>query len=58
MKVETINGFFDKEANEPRLAGNVFDCSEERAKELSDKGFVEMLEKTENKPSGSKKAKK
>lgn len=58
MKVETIRGFFDKEANEPRFAGNVFDCSEERAKKLSKKGFVEMLEKPANKPSGSKKAKK
>jgi len=49
VKVETIKGFVDKSTKEQRLVGKVFECSEKRAMELEEAGYVKILEKRQEK---------
>lgn len=49
MKVVTINGFTDAKEKKQRLAGDMFEASEERAKKLVDLGLVEVLDQPQTK---------
>jgi hypothetical protein len=40
MRVKTVRRFFDRETGQKRLEGDEFEVSQERAKNLSEKGFV------------------
>lgn len=58
MRVQAINGFIDKTFNESRLAGQVFECTLDRALELEKIGLVELLDKRPPKqPTAKKKSK-
>lgn len=51
MKVQVLKNFIDKETGKFKTEGTEIELSLSRAKELSEKGFVKMLEEVkEEKP--------
>ncbi len=55
MKVKIIKNFVDKETGKFNLEGNEIECKINRAKELEEKGYVELLEQIEETKKYSKK---
>jgi len=46
MKAKVIKVYIDKDSKERMMPGQELDLSEARAKQLKDKGFVELIENT------------
>jgi hypothetical protein len=44
MKATVLQSFVDKETKVLRVSGSVVECSDERFKELSGKGYLKALE--------------